>query len=152
MASKQIGQIVALTPGGTHASVSLTKAAMCSHGSCSHRILPDVGKELQVDAVNPVGALVGDVVEISFEARAALGAAFTVYILPIVVGLSSYLLAASLLMPYPALWALVVAGAIMAFGLYKGNNLQTQCTILRRLDPKSFRQSDQQGCAGCPLR
>ena len=149
--AQQIGQIVAIKPGSNHATVSLTKATMCSHGSCSNRILPDVSSELLVDAENPVGAIVGDVVEITFETRATLRAAFMVYVLPILMGLGVYLLAEWLALAYPSLWALAAAGGTMGLGLYRGNHLEAQCTISRRLDPGDIKITGQQGCAGCPL-
>lgn len=149
--AQQIGEIVAVRSDSNHATVSLTKATMCSHGSCSNRILPDVGSEVLVDALNPVGAAVGDIVEITFQARAALKAAFMVYILPIFMGLGVYLCVEWLALSYPALWALVAAAGTMGVGLHKGNHLKAQCTISRRLDPGDIKLAGQGGCAGCPL-
>jgi len=91
-------------------------------------------------------------VEISFETRAALWAAFAVYVLPIVIGLVFYVLAEILSSSYPWVWAMVFASATLALGLYWGNQLQGQCTITRSVDGSVLNQAGQDACVGCPFR
>jgi len=101
--ASQVGQITEIKTAG-RVQVSFTKAAMCSHGSCNHRILPDMGNTLEVDAQNPIGAGMGDVVEVSFETDTALKAAFMVYLFPIIVGLLIYVVGDTISLPFTALW------------------------------------------------
>lgn len=147
--SRRTGQVTAIKPGDHTVTVEFKRGNMCSHGSCSHRILPDTTSEVRVDAVDTVGVQLGDFVEVSFESKAALGAAFSVYILPILVGVSSYALAGTLSVPYPAVWALALAAGVMIIGLKKGNRLQTEYTVVNR-SSSPFSQQDQQSCLGCP--
>lgn len=151
MVSRQTGQVMAIAPGGHTVTVEVNRGNMCSHGGCSHRIFPDTNMEMQVEAANVAGALLGDLVEISFETREALWAAFLVYIVPILLGIGSYLAADALLFPYPVALAVVAAIGAMVFGLRRGNRLQTEYTVVSRLDPASI-QLDQGSCAGCPFR
>jgi len=141
---------MAIGTGGHTVTVEIKRGSMCSHGSCSHRLLPDAGMELRVEAVNAVGALEGEFVEISFETRAALWSAFLVYIVPILVGIGAYLLVERLLVPYPTIFALAAATGSMIAGLKRGNQLQSEYTVVGRLDPSSIR-FDHQSCAGCPF-
>ncbi|NMB12650.1 MAG: SoxR reducing system RseC family protein [Firmicutes bacterium] len=150
MASTQIGQVVTVGSGGHTVTVEFKRESMCSHGSCSHRIFPNAGTEVQVEAVNSVGALVGDFVEVSFKTRAALWAAFLVYVAPILAGLGFYLLAGTLSVPYPAILGLAAAIGAMLVGLKRGNRLQIEYTVISRLDPDSI-HSDRYSCIGCPF-
>jgi positive regulator of sigma E activity len=149
MASTQIGQVITVGPGGHTVTVEFKRDGMCSHGSCSHRILPDTGMEVQVEAVNNVGALVGDFVEVSFQTRAVLWAASLVYVAPILGGLGFYLLAGMLSLPYPAVLGLAATIGAMVVGLKRGNRLQIEYTAIRKLDPTSIHQ-ERYSCAGCP--
>lgn len=150
MVSRQTGQVIVVKPGGHIVTVEFKRGNMCSHGSCSHRILPDTTSEVRVDAIDTVGVNVGDFVEVSFKTKAALRAAFSVYILPILAGISSYVLAGTLSVPYPALSALAVATGVMITGLKKGNRLQTEYTVVGR-SSNPLSQQDQQSCLGCPF-
>lgn len=150
MISRQTGRVIAVKPGGHTVTVEFKRGNMCSHGSCSHRILPDTSSEVRVEAVDTVGVHLGDFVEVNFDTKAALRAAFSVYILPILVGIGSYVLARTLSVPYPVLLALALAAGVMIIGLKKGNRLQTEYTVVSR-SSSPFSQQDQQSCLGCPF-
>ncbi|NLK07935.1 MAG: SoxR reducing system RseC family protein [Firmicutes bacterium] len=150
--AEQIGQIIAIKSANDCATVSVTKAAACSHGSCGLGIFPDQDNELLIDAQNSIGAAVGDFVEIVFDTQQSLKAAFAIYMLPIIAGLGAYLLADTLSLAYSGFWALATAAGTMGLGLHFGDRLEPEYTIRRRLDPKQVTISDHQHCASCPLR
>ena len=149
MVRRQIGQVIAVKPGQI-VTVEFKRGNMCSHGSCSHRMLPDVNSDVRVEAVDTVGVQVGDFAEVTFETKAALRAAFSVYVLPILLGLGSYVVVDTLSVPHPTLLALAMAAATMIIGLRKGNRLQGEYTVIGRSNPDLTRQ-DQQSCLGCPF-
>jgi len=66
------------------ARIKTTRSGACescaSRGSCS---TIGGGKEMEVEALNPVGAKVGDCVVINFESSALLKISFLLYVFPI---------------------------------------------------------------------
>ncbi|SHI51954.1 positive regulator of sigma(E), RseC/MucC [Geosporobacter subterraneus DSM 17957] len=90
----QVGKVLE-TLKGNKARILMTKHAACGDcGACQH------GKEnmtLTIAAINEVGAEVGDMVEVNMETQDVLGAAFIIYVIPLIVmvlgiGGSGYLL------------------------------------------------------------
>jgi positive regulator of sigma E activity len=150
LVNTQIGQVIAVEPGGRTVTVEINRAGGCS-GGCSHQIFQDVDMNVRVRAANAAGAQLGDFVQVSFETTDALWAAFLVYIVPIIAGLIVYTIAGALQAPYAGIVGLSAAVIALFIGLKRGNRVRSDYTAVRRLEPDSI-QLDRSSCQNCPLR
>ncbi|MGI6567028.1 MAG: SoxR reducing system RseC family protein [Limnochordia bacterium] len=150
MLNTQIGEVIAVEPGGRTVTVEIKRAGACSHGGCSHQMFQAVDMNVRVRAANAARAQLGDFVQVSFETRGALWAAFLVYIVPVVIGLVVYGIAGALAAPYPGIVGLAAAAITLFIGLKKGDRVESDYTAVRRLDPDSILW-DQYSCQNCPF-
>jgi len=99
------------------ALVSTTAKGVCH--SCSARGVCHLGgeKTMVAETWNPLGARVGDVVRIRLSSRSVLGAAFLLYLVPLLVFLGGLILGQSL--THSQIWAVVIGLLFMA-GAYAG--------------------------------
>lgn len=78
---KQYGTVVELTHG--KATLQIPRSTACGDkcGSCSSHCKQE---KIEIDVKNRLNAVVGDRVEVESETKTILGAAFLVYIVPVV--------------------------------------------------------------------
>lgn len=78
---KQYGTVVELTQG--KATLQIPRSTACGDkcGSCSSHCKQE---KIEIDVKNRLNAVVGDRVEVESETKTILGAAFLVYIVPVV--------------------------------------------------------------------
>lgn len=72
------------------AVVEITRSSACGESCASCRLCP--GGSTEVEAYNEINASVGDAVIISLSDRKVLGAAFLVYIVPLLLLIAGYFL------------------------------------------------------------
>ncbi len=75
---------------GKNADVEITRSSACAENCASCGLCP--GKTAVVTAANDVGAAAGDTVVIDMADSKVLGAAFLVYIVPVITLIAGYLI------------------------------------------------------------
>jgi sigma-E factor negative regulatory protein RseC len=81
---RSVGYVTKATPDSTH--VTLGKHAQCV--GCGACIAAADDRERRIDVVNDVGAKEGQKVEIEFSSGRLVGAAFLIFVVPLVVALA----------------------------------------------------------------
>ena len=105
---------------GANVLIKTMRSSSCEHctskGSCMSK---GGGNEMQVQALNPVGAREGDRVKISFSTGSLLKASFLLYVFPILCLIAGALCGQRLTASFPGLGesALSVISGLLAFGL-----------------------------------
>ncbi len=79
---------------GSLAEVEITRSSACGESCASCGLCP--GQTSQVLAVNSAGAKTGDTVIIDMEDKKVLGAAFLVYIVPVITLIAGYFISDAL--------------------------------------------------------
>ena len=104
------------------ATVEVLRSTMCEGcekskdgGACACGALLGANRSMRADAENPVGASVGDTVEVETDSRTVLGSAALVFLLPVVLALVFYLIAGRFTSSEAI--ALLAAGAGFALSL-----------------------------------
>ncbi len=104
------------------ARVRVLRSAMCegcenrSEGkSCACSVMLGAAREMIVDVQNPLGARVGDDVEIETETGSVLGYAALVFLLPLGGALLFYLVGARLFSSDGAAWLCALIGLAISF-------------------------------------
>ena len=106
----QTGIVQALQCDG-RATIEIARSTACGENCASCGLCSN--KTILVSAVNDVGAAVGDTVEIDMADRKVLGAAFLVYIVPLIVLIAGYCAAYAVFKS--ELFAVVAGLLLMAF-------------------------------------
>ncbi len=97
------------------AVVEVSRSSACGDCGESCMTCPQKGKVLRVEVKNTVGAQRGDAVELISSSGRILGLAFLVYILPLIVGVAAYLLAAAWGLPEKPAVLAALLGFVAAF-------------------------------------
>lgn len=151
MESRQVGVVRSLS--GDHAVVQVRRQGGCS-GKCSHgQIFGDINRDLTIEARNLIGARVGDWVQIAYDGGLVLRAALAIYILPILLGIASYLLSHTFLADgHPVLVGVVTAVVFvlsLALALRHYSRSKWDYRIVATADVASLPLAP--GCQGCGL-
>lgn len=112
----QRATVIGLLPGG-FAQVAVARESACG-GSCGSCGGCGTKPSIQARALNPLGAVPGDLVEVSTRSRQILGTAVLVYLLPIVFFFAGYALSAALGLPESASIATSIGALLLGVGVY----------------------------------
>lgn len=103
------GEGLVLSVSGTVANVQISKSSACGHDCASCKACNNPTYEIKV--LNPIGANVGNRVEIQTKTSSVLGVSFLLYILPVFILIASSVVCEHFKLGY---YSILVFGCLLA--------------------------------------